>query len=388
VNGVLTGTVLLLLWSMVLIRLPTLWRDAQQRAVWATFCSLALAKTVATPGVNRPLGELVPEAQILPHLLAVAAAYFLLRFISLITDYDETHPLAARYQLLLATSVMTALVVLLEVTPGGIKTGGAELMSTAAAAPTATAYWMVLNGYLGTVLAIATVLFWRIGRTAPARLLRNSLRAIATGTFLVAVYAVLKAGAIVAHSSLGVTMPIRAVEPAANALRTVGIIIALVGAAVPASGKLRSVVYAYRSLWALRPLWQVMRKNFPDVILFPRRRALLELAGVDEVQLRLYRRVIEIRDGMLKLRDHLPAGTLADARRSVGDNPALIEACGIALALERHRSGAPTTEHGDRWANIGGEIADEVAWLSAVSGAFRRSEPAAFAARRPEGAAR
>jgi hypothetical protein len=122
-----------------------------------------------------------------------------------------------------------------------------------------------------------------------------------------------------------------------------------------------------------------MRKTFPDVILFPRRRALLELAGVDDVQLRLYRRVIEIRDGMLVLRDYLPAGTLARARGYVGDNPALIEACGIALALERHRSGAAPTEHGDPWASIGGEVADEVAWLSAVSAAFRRKEPAAFA---------
>jgi hypothetical protein len=91
---------------------------------------------------------------------------------------------------------------------------------------------------------------------------------------------------------------------------------------------------------------------------------------------------------MLTLRDYLPAGTLAEARRYVGDDPALIEACGIALALERHRSGAAATEHGDRWATIGSEVADEVAWLSAVSAAFRRAEPAAFATRQPEGAAR
>ena len=383
-NGTLTGAVLLLLWGMVLVRLPTLGRDARQRTLWALLCTLAVAKTVATPGVNRRLDELIPEAQILPHLLGVATAYFLLRFISLITDYHEAHPRAGRYQLLLAAAVLAVLIVLLTATPGGIST---ELMSTVATAPTATAYWVVLNGYLGTILAIATALFWRIGRSAPAGPLRNGLRAIATGTFLVGLYAVLKTSVIVLHSA-GVTVPVQAIEPAANALRTLGTIIALVGATVPASGKLRSVVRAYRALWALRPLWQVMRRTFPDVILFPRRRALLELSGVDEVQLRLYRRVIEIRDGMLTLRDHLPAGTLAEAREYVGDSPALIEACGIARALHRHRSGAAAIEHGDRWAAIGGGVADEVAWLSAVSAAFRRPEPAAFAHRQPEGAAR
>ncbi|MGW4943067.1 MAB_1171c family putative transporter [Actinoplanes sp. NPDC004185] len=376
---------LVLLWGTVVARLPALWRDAQQRAMWATLFSLALAKTVATPGVNATVGDWIPQSQVIPHVLGVLTAFFLLRFVSLITDYDAKHPRAARYQQLLAASVLVALIILISATPGGIKTKATELLD-AAIPPTAAAYWVVLNGYLGAVLAITTALFWRTSRSAQAALLRNGLRAMALGTFLVAVYAVLKTAAIVAHS-LGVQMPIERAEPGANALRTIGTIICLIGVTVPARGKLRSVLRAYRSLWALRPLWQVMRETFPDVILFPRRRALLELAGVDEVQLRLYRRVIEIRDGMLTLRDYLPAGALDEARKYVGDRPALVEACGIALALRLRRDGTPPIENGDRWADIGGEIADEVAWLSAVSAAFRRDEPAAFAAHRPAPAA-
>ena len=343
-NGALTGIVLVLLWGVVAARLPTLWRDAQQRAMWSTLCTLALTKTVATPGVNGLIGELVPNAQIIPHLLGVLTAFFLLRFLSLITGYDAAHAHAARYQLLLAASVFTTLIILMVATPGGIRTRGTDLMS-APAGPAAVGYWVVLNDYLGTVLMIATALFWRISRSAPDRLLRNSLRAMASGTLLVAAYAVLKTGLIVAHS-FDVTMSIDRIEPRANALRTIGIIVCLVGAVVPAGGRLRSIIRAYRALWALRPLWNVMRRAFPDVILFPRRRALLELAGVDEVQLRLYRRVIEIRDGMLTLRDYLPAGALVEARAYVGDNPPLIEACGIALALRRHRSGAEPAGNG------------------------------------------
>lgn len=380
-NGALTGIVLVLLWGTVLARLPTLWRDARQRAMWATLSSLAMAKTVATPGVNALAGEVLPEPQIIPHLFAVAAAFFLVRFLSLITDYDAAHPQAARRQLLLAAAVLGTLIILMAATPGGIRTKGTELMSTAIT-PAAAGYWVVLNGYLGAVLAIATALFWRIGRSAPAGPLRAGLRTLATGTFLISLFAALKTGLIVVHS-FGVSLSVDRIEPAANAVRNIGIIICVIGAAVPAAGKLRSAVHAYRSLWALRPLWQVMRRTFPDVILFPRRRALLELAGVDEVQLRLYRRVIEIRDGMLTLRDYLPAGTLAAARDYVGERPALIEACGIALALQRHRSGAVAAGKNDRWAHIGGEVADEVAWLSAVGAAFRREEPAAFARHRP-----
>ena len=289
----------------------------------------------------------------------MVAAYFLLRFISLITDYYRAHPRAVRHHLLLAASVLGALITLLVAAPG------------------TAAYGMILNGYQGTVLAIATAVFWRIGRSAPAGPLRHGLRAIATGTFLIGLSAVLKTIMIVLPGP-GSTGAV------AGALHAFGVLIAVVGAAVPARGNIR----AYRSLWALRPLWLEMRRTFPEVILFPGRHALLELAGTDGVQLRLYRRVIEIRDGMLTLRHQLPAGTLAEAREHVGDSPALIEACGIARALHRHRSGEPPAEHSDRWASVGGQIADEVAWLSAVSAAFRRREAAAFAHRRREGVTR
>ncbi|MEU7908640.1 MAB_1171c family putative transporter [Actinoplanes sp. NPDC049118] len=379
-NGTLTATVLVLLWGTVLARVPTLWRDAQQRALWATLATLALAKTAATPGVNALLGDLVRQPQTLPHLIGVATAYFLLRFISLITDFAAARPRAARCQLLLAGTVMALLIVLMNATPGGIRTRGAELTSTAAE-PAATAYWVVLNGYLGTVLGVATVLFWGISRSATSGPLRHGLRAIATGTLLVALYAALKTGLIVAQG-FSPAMSFGAIEPVANGLRAVGTILAVIGAAVPAGGKLASIIGSYRALWALRPLWRVMRKTFPDVILFSRRRALVELAGVDDVQLRLYRRVIEIRDGMLTLRGYLPAGTIADARAFVGDRPALVEACGIAFSLRRHGSGLQPVVDGDRWAEVGGEITDEVAWLGAVAAAFRRREPALFARRR------
>lgn len=378
----LTGIVLVLLWGTVLIRLPTLWRDARQRAMWATLCSLALAKTFATPGVNTLVDLVVPYARVVPHLLGVATAFFLLRFISLITDHGATRPHAARYQRVLAGAVLATLIVLAAVTRGGIAAGGTDL--TRDSAPPATAaYWVVLNGYLGAVLVVAAALFWRISRSAGAGLLRHGLRAMATGTALVALYAVLKTSLIVVHS-FGVPMSFASIEPAANALRSFGTIVAIVGAAVPAGGRLRAVFRAYRSLRALRPLWLVMRRTFPDIILFPRRRALLELAGVDDVRLRLYRRVIEIRDGMLALRGHLPAGALTEARRYVGADAALVEACGIALALERHRARHPPTENGDHWAEIGGELADEVAWLTEVSAAFSREETVTFAHRYAE----
>jgi hypothetical protein len=404
----LTVTVFALLWGVVLVRLPTVLRDAKQRAMWATCFTLALCKVAALPSVTARLERVTSIAEILPHLLAIACVYFLLRFISLITDRYASRPRAAAYQLILTCAVTVTLVVLAVLSPGGVKSSGTQLLTAAVPAPT-VAYWVVLNTYLGGILAAAIALFWRMGRAAPRerRALRIGLRCIVTGLALTLLFAVQRIVFVVAHA-LGAGAPAIAKGPLFDVLRAVGVLLALGGGLVPAVGWVRATLGAYRSLRALRPLWQAMREAFPDVILFPPRRALLERFGVDDVHLRLYRRVIEIRDGLLALREHLPAdaaaqaaayldarGTTERTERSEGhegvpgqrgggypDRAALAEACGIALALHLRRSGQRAPGGGGRWAHVGADLADEVGWMARVSACLRRPEPAGFVAAR------
>ncbi|MEV6304755.1 DUF6545 domain-containing protein [Actinoplanes sp. NPDC051861] len=127
--------------------------------------------------------------------------------------------------------------------------------------------------------------------------------------------------------------------------------------------RVRTVLAAYRMLIVLRPLWSAMRSAFPEVVLWRPARSAVELRGVAGVRLRLYRRVIEIRDGMLALRDHLPAGTAPEG--------AAAEARAIAAALSRLAAGEPPADPPGRWAPVGPDMADEIAWLSRVSVAYR-----------------
>ncbi|WP_306212399.1 MAB_1171c family putative transporter [Actinoplanes sp. RD1] len=324
-NGGLSSALFLVLWATVLIRLPTLGRGPEQRALWATVLALALVKTASSPAGSAALDHVTAHAAAVPHLFAVLSAYFLLRFVMLVTGWAETHPRTAVRQLVVTVAVLVALVSLIG---------------------TDTAYWIVLNSYLGGVLTVAGLIFWRPSGAASSRSLRLGLRAMAIGVWIIALYAVVKTTIVIA-GALGAPVSFTPLEPVANGVRTVGMILAVVGAAVPAAGKGRTIVRAYRSLWALRPLWTVMRRTFPDVILFSRRRALIELAGFEEVRLRLYRRVIEIRDGMLALRGWLPASAHEEARQFLGDAPAaLVEACAIAVALDRRarRNACPAVD--------------------------------------------
>jgi hypothetical protein len=365
--------VLAVLWFTAAVRLPTLWRDSRQRALWGAVLALALTKTAAFPPVAARL-----HLPVLPHLFGVLAAFFLLRFISLVTGGGRQ-----RWQVAVTAGVLAALATL-EVVSGGIDTT-ADVLS-GRLTPVEVAYWVVLEAYLGAVLVTATALFWTVAPAAPAGLPRLGLRAIAAGSFLISLYAAIKSVLIVLHS-FGVSVDFDRFEPVAYVIQTAAVLLIVAGGTVPATRRATAVAGAYRSLLVLRPLWRAMRDAFPEVILFSPRRAVIELAGVDDVHLRLYRRVIEIRDGMLALRDFLPERVPAD-----GD-PAVTEARGIALALRRRAVGTAPAEQPGAWAAVGPDMPDEVAWLSRVSAAYRRGGadrliPDAAPTPRPSGSAR
>ncbi|MCO8269992.1 hypothetical protein M1L60_05225 [Actinoplanes sp. TRM 88003] len=339
---ILDVALLALLWGATVIRIPTLWRDSRQRALWAAVCAIALAKTVSFGPIAAELA--VP---ILPHLLGVTSAYFLLRFIALVT-----HTGVRARQLALLVIVLVALCGL-DVLAHGIDTE-ADLLATEQGWAV-VGYWVVLEAYLGTVLVTTSMLFWRISGEAPAGLPRAGLRVTSTGTALVAAYAAIKGSLILVHN-LGTHIDFSTVEPIGRTTQTSGLILTIAGLLVPATRRARAAYEAYRSLVVLRPLWKAMRDAFPEVILFTPRRAVIELAGVDDVHLRLYRRVIEIRDGMLALRPYAAPH---------GPSPAE-EAAAIVEALQRRAATNPLAEPGS-WAPVGPAMADEVAWLSRVS---------------------
>jgi hypothetical protein len=345
---IFAAVLLVPLWVLVLARLASVWRTRRQRALWLSVFVLALARTAAFGPVAAAL-----HAPYAPHLLGVVSAGFILYFISLVAGSG-----GGRWQLAATVGVLVTLGVL------AVACGGDPF--TPAVSPAVIWYWVVLEAYVGGALVAATILFWTIARDAPAGLPRLGLRTIATGTFLLSLYAGVRTIVVVTHG-FGVPVDFGPIEPAAQRVQTASILVAVAGGFLTATPRARAAAAAYRSLLALRPLWKAMRDAFPEVILFAPRRAVIELAGVDDVHLRIYRRVIEIRDGMLALRDHLP--------RQVppAPDPAVTEARGIALALRRRAAGAAPEDQPGTWAAVGPDMADEVAWLSRVSRAYRRT---------------
>jgi hypothetical protein len=342
---ILAVVLAVLLWVMTAVRLPTLWRGPRQRAIWAAVAALAVSRTLALPPIAAPAAQ---------HLTAVAAAAFLLRFVMLATAGRgrRWHRVGGAVVLALFAVATAATVFSPELLSGELT-------------PASVAYWVVLDGYLGVVLLTATALFWTTGAAAPAGLPRVALRVLAVGIGLLGIDAFIRAALTVAIGA-GARLDLVVINPAAEGLQAASVLLALAGGVAAAVPRARAALSAYRALLALRPLWTAMRDAFPAIILFSPRRAVIELAGVDDVHLRLYRRVIEIRDGMLALRDFLPP------ERDAAGDPAQAEARDIALALARRAAGRPPVDQPGSWAPVGPEMADEVAWLRRVSRAYHR----------------
>ncbi|MDY7088091.1 MAG: MAB_1171c family putative transporter [Actinomycetota bacterium] len=367
----LSAALLTLLWGLAVTRLPGLWRDRPQRALTAAVLALAVSRTAAYPPVAEDFAEF--RAVAIQHLAAMVAAYFLLRFLLLVTGsgpdrHRVSGAVVLSLLLLAAVSVPYAPGLLI----GELTTG-------------AVAYWIALDLYIGVALAAAARFFWTIAAEIPVRWSRAALRSLAAGAGLLALDAFFRAGVMVLLGA-DVAVDLAALDPPAQIVQAASALLMVAGGAATAFPRARAAVAAYRSLVALRPLWTAMRDTFPEIILFSPRRAIVELAGADDVHLRLYRRVIEIRDGMLALRGHLPGD-------DVGDGPEA-EAARIAGALRRRAEGAEPTDRPGGWAEVGPEMADEVAWLSAVSRAYRKlrkkpvSRPPCAPTPRPSGSAR
>ncbi|MEU4693040.1 MAB_1171c family putative transporter [Actinoplanes sp. NPDC023714] len=348
-----SAAVTVLLWVTVLARLPNLRRTdspgmGRQRLLWANLLFCALAASIALPALagDRP----VPAAA---HLCALVAAQLLLSFVCLVTGTGRPW-----VQWSLTGAMMTVMVV--SAVP---ETPDDPFRSPAA---TEVTYWAVFHGYLAFLMLLNARACTIIGRAAPAGYVRRGILTMGNGILLIALYALVKTLLIGAWALFPVRLDLTAWEPWLVTARTAGALLYLFGGAVPAAALLGPVLAAYRSLIVLRPLWSAMRTAFPEVVLMPPARAALPLTGVGGVRLRLYRRVIEIRDGLLALRPYLPAG----CPERVGD-PA-VEAQRILVALRQRETGLPPDGTPGRWAPVGPSMDDEVAWLSQVSRAYRK----------------
>jgi uncharacterized protein DUF6545 len=249
----------------------------------------------------------------------------------------------------------------------------ATVMNTGDSRPLIIAYLLIFM--LSQALPCFTIVRQCVpySRLAEPGWLQRALRLLAVAALLLFCYCLARV-AIVLVSTVGVDVGGWAVLP--SLFSAAGIVTLNIGLTMQSWGPwvddLRRWVYYYASYRALYPLWHALFLASPGISLEPPGRS------PSDLQYRLHRRVIEIRDGWRALRPYMdePDGTPADGSSTVTVADARlpeIEAAHIHRALRAKRDGRPPN-FGMVTAGPAGQEGDtldaEVRWLRQVSRQF------------------
>ncbi|WP_316528048.1 MAB_1171c family putative transporter [Kitasatospora brasiliensis] len=249
----------------------------------------------------------------------------------------------------------------------GIQDDGTQMVPTGVGGRVALAgFDLVITGYAGYCLVtlLRQTLHWT--RQADTVALRTALRLISLTTAFGLLWVVWGLDDVIGtlHSGRQQT----AEDVISLALGRLCAVLLLAGATTllwaRAGQAVRQWRSAYRSYRALRPLWSALHTAFPQIALTAGR------MPPADAEFALYRRVIEIRDGLLILRRYRVAAETppesADAART--------EAAHIADALTRAQAPDNNPPSAEPHVPHTGDIEAETRWLAQVAQALRTME--------------
>jgi hypothetical protein len=379
-----------LAWAAVGYKLRDLRRDPRNPTLWAFWISITLCAVIATLRIAPVYWRL----ENVTGFLLIWTGLILLGCVAIQTTVLLwTHPprqawSKIRVRLLLFS--LAAMVMVAIVLRAPMDTARADLAPFSRANGLLYGHTpesaMIFLGVMGYTAVDMTWHFLRYARLVDRHWLRRGLRLMAVGGMLAIAYNLVRLASVVALR-LDLAVPDGA-QPVAALFASSTISVFIVGSTMPAWGPKLHRLRAYRQL---RPLWLALSQAAPEVVLDPPSSRYLGRWRIRDLDFRLYRRIIEIRDSRLALRPYLDQDVAATARR-LGQEASLegdalratVEASVLAGAIRAKARGRPAKAHPRIDTPGGDDLAGELAWLTDVAKAFASSPiVAATVAARP-----
>ncbi|RCG21860.1 hypothetical protein DQ384_35880 [Sphaerisporangium album] len=384
----------LLGWALLLSLLPHAYLrppDLARRMLAEILLAVTISLTVLTPAVYSAIGQYsgVPNlARPLGHasmLTAAWSAQTLLRLLSAPPSRLTTRQRYAHLWVLVPAFAILGVLFALAPTP----VDDVRFAGRYAAAPWVFEYWMVYLAFLTPAFGNLVRFASRYARMAANSTLSLGLRLAAIGAVCGLAYHVHKAFVFGAARFGFQYLPQAESHVLDAVLPLAGHVLFLAGATMPTWGPLLGLpalldwFQRYHTYLALRPLWLALYRASPQIALSPPASAPADLLTVRDLGLRLYRRVIEIRDGRMTLQPYLDPGVAAAARAAAvragmgGQRlEAVVEAATLAAALRAKARGAAAVAHPPATAIPGGgDLNSDIAFLLDVARAYRRHRP-------------
>lgn len=316
--------------------------------------------------------------------LCSMAAFWLV--IGHVTHHQDSSPPGVRVRLLWVVGAITIMGVLL-FSSGSRDDVGASFLAVYGRDTSVIGFYLVFIGYIATVLVATLRLAWRYKKYARQRYLRVGLRLLIAGDLCGLAYG-LYLGATVVTSYLSWPLPPGATTYAATYLGFGAVMLILAGPTISVWGPRLAAPWQAaaqrRALHRLHPLWLALTTAMP----YLRRQPTHTLS--DEVGYQLYRRVIEIRDGLLILESYSELRLERQQSTAGAAGRAAVHARSIVLALRAFSAGegeGTASSSGEEfsaadWENSDCEekrvtptipfMQDEIAYLTQLSDAFAR----------------
>lgn len=345
-----------------------LWAVTLLVACWAVAYPFGLA---AGRGADF-LGVEPMTSRFIQHALVLVAAYALMCFFLFSAlELDSARRRAMWQAVPLAAAVLILAIATARI-PDDLRTAAAMLPSGQGSGPVSVSsigvFYVTANGYM--LYAFATAFIWtrRYARGAEPRL-RRGLAMVSIGLAAIVVADSLFITANIIRWAGGTTP--RSILVFSILLLLVGIVLFLTGVLYPAAAMRLAALRIWRqhlrTYHQLNPLWTTLHDEFPQdalsrVPISPWRDA-LSLRGVHR---RYYRRVIECRDGLVRISPYLA--------QAPGNDEVSRLAGQLRQALRAHTSGEPVPSRAVPVAMPAGDGLDaDVERLVALSRALERT---------------
>lgn len=380
----------LLLWAAVAYKFPSMaraWRDSGRRWLWFTLLFLAMAVTVLLPPVYVGIDVAVGRAnlsRLLSNSLTLVSGWTVQALLAHLNRAPAQQTVRRTGILLaVAVAVMTGLFLTAPVYQEAL-----DFPQRYATAPYVIEYRLVFLAYLGLAEVTVARLAWQYARVAPHASLRLGLRIVALGGVFGLLY-VLDDGTYLSLRRLGFAYPLHDPGTIEQVLVALAVAMGAIGATMPAWGsrvgipRLCRRVSRYRSLRRLYSFWISLRRSCPEIALLPAPSSLADAWDVRDVDFRLYRRVLEIRDGILALRPYVDPSivetVVKECRREnlrTDETEAIVEAASVVVgqwAKERGQIKSGASEHVSRPSGGGTDLDREALYLERVAWSYTRS---------------
>jgi hypothetical protein len=360
----LIQTVLLYLcWIVVIVRVGAL-RSPQQRPLWFALLMLAIGITMLQKDTNAYFQNLTGNANVenlVSSVAAVGVAATLLTFAARAAEVWIS-PWLRWMSCGLTILVMVMSFLIFTADHGKARPHFFPVPGTLSVLDV---YWVVYLTYQGLATAATLVLLVRAFGRVRSWLIRTPVLLLIIGSAGFFVFICSRFVAAFSDSPAAVAFGTYVSSP-----HTIGVSL---GCSIAAFVPLLLGWSAWRSGNALYPLWKALVTAVPHIALYPPRSRVLDALLPQNRQLRLHRRLVEIRDGMLIMNDWVQPSDLAAIEVFVSDVPPelmtpMTTACWLKVAVAVHAAGLPrATDPLDLVRQGGTDGQSELHWLRSVA---------------------